>query len=184
MRLCPPLPVVDDAEFGTGDEHRYWLSRRNPDVHAAGPVGLCLALNPSKAGVTGDDPTVRKWRGFTTRWGWSGFWVGNLFAFVETESSKLRQLGYEHAIGRHNDAVLISMIQVAPEILLCWGNNVPDRLKGRVSAVLDLVLTQKQPSATVSHLGLTAQGAPWHPLRLGYDTPRQPWVFKEKVSRR
>jgi hypothetical protein len=194
VRLLPPSPVTDDAEFDQKREHRYWLSRLTPPPMApAGvvpfgvtPVALCLALNPSKAGAKAkdDDHTVRKWRGFAERWGWGGFWVGNLFSYIETESVKLRQLSYAQAVGEHNDAVLKAMIAAAPEILLCWGNNVPHALRRRVDEVLELVKLHKGPLTEVHCLGLTAQGAPWHPLRLGYDTKRVPWLFKEKPSRR
>jgi len=185
MRLVPPLPACADAEFDGEGKHRYWLSRSVPSEFA-GRIGLCLALNPSKAGATDDDDdhTVRKWKGFAKRWGWGGFWVGNLFSYIETESQKLRQISYAHAVGERNNEVLAAMIAVAPEIVLCWGNNVPHALRRRVDEVLDLVRVRRSPLSSVSCLGLTAQGAPWHPLRLGYDTPLQPWVFKEKASRR
>lgn len=184
-RLTPPVPLTSDAEFDDAREHRYWLSRlTNPDPSL--PTGLVIALNPSKAGADDDDDdaTVRKWRGFAARWRWSGFWAANLFSYIETESAKLRDLSYAHAVGQHNDAVLAKMIAAAPEIVLCWGNNVPDALRRRVDSVLSLVKDRKMPATTVSCLGLTAQGAPWHVLRLGYDTPRVPWEFKNKVNRR
>jgi len=192
MRLVPPSPTTNDAEFDAKREHRYWLSRSvlkidgvTQPVGRAHQVGLVLALNPSKAGVGDDnDATVRKWKGFAERWGWGGFWAGNLFSYIETESSKLRDLSYAHAVGEHNNAVLQAMVAVAPEIVLCWGNNVPDALKRRVGEVLGIVRSCKRPEAQVTCLGLTAQGAPWHVLRLGYDTPRMPWEFREKANRR
>lgn len=187
MRLTPSSPVSDDAEFDTKHEHRYWLSRALPSASAstAPPrVGLVIALNPSKAGATDNDPTVRKWLGFAARWGWTGFWAGNLFSYIETESAKLRHVSYYHAIGDQNDLVLNKLIMAAPEIVLCWGNNVPEAHKRRIGVVLDLVKQCKRDDATVSCLGLTAQGAPWHVLRLGYDTPLVKWEFKEKANRR
>lgn len=180
MRSAPQI-ITDDAEFRADGVHRYWLSRA---VAAEGPVGLFLGLNPSKAGAVDNDPTVRKWKGFTKRWGWSGFLVGNLFSFIETKSALLRDLAPYHANDDNSNTALISLILRTPNIVLCWGNNVPKHLRSRVSAVLDLLSEHQLPGTTVSTFGLSKSGNPMHPLILGYDTPLQRYVLAKRLSRR
>lgn len=56
-RRLPPSPVRSDAEFSSCGDFRYWLSR---PARGAGPVGMIVGLNPSKAGVTDTDHTITK----------------------------------------------------------------------------------------------------------------------------
>ena len=48
-----------------------------------------FGVNPSTADASSDDSTVRKWRGFTQRWGGSRFIVGNVFAYRSTDVRQL-----------------------------------------------------------------------------------------------
>lgn len=179
VRLMPPLPVTSDAEFLGG--YRYWLSR---PARGAGPVGLIIGLNPSKAGaaIEDTDHTITKEIEYASRWGWSGFWKGNLFAHVETKSAKLRGMSYDAAVGPHNDDVLGAMIAAAPQVVICWGNNVPPALSARPAVVLDMV---RKHHIEALCFGLTSSGAPMHPLRLSYDTKLVVYPFPaERASRR
>lgn len=180
VRSAPQL-ICDDAEFRADGVHRYWLSR---SIAAEGPVGLFLALNPSTAGAIGNDATVRKWKGFATRWGWLGFLVGNLFSFVEIKSALLRNLAPYHANDDNSDTALISLIMRTPHIVLCWGNNVPKHLHSRVSTVLDLLSEHQLPETTVSTFGLSKSGQPMHPLMLSYDTQLVSYTLAKRLLRR
>lgn len=55
-------------------KYRYRLDRSVAD---SGPVYAFFGVNPSTADASIDDATVRKWRGFISRWGGSRFIVGN-----------------------------------------------------------------------------------------------------------
>ena len=182
--MSPRLPrldnITDDAEFSLGGDYRYWLSRR---VAEEGPVGLFLGLNPSKAGAMGDDHTVRKWKGFASRWGWSGFLVGNLFTFIETKSAKLKGLAPHQVNDEHSDQVLTDLMKWAPTIVLCWGNNVPKHLNSRVARVLDM-LSEHHRQDFLYTFGLSKSGSPTHPLTLGYDTPLRGYTIARRLSRR
>lgn len=171
IRLFPPSPVVSDAEFSSCGDFRYWLSR---PARGAGPLGLIVGLNPSKAGVTDTDHTITKEIEFTSRWGWSGFWKGNLFGRISTDSSALKSIDYDALVGPENDAVLFAMAQRVSEIVVCWGNNVPRLKRFRIGAVMRL-LREASPGARFSCFGVTNQGNPVHPLRLAYSTEMQPW---------
>jgi hypothetical protein len=179
----PPSPVCDDAEFAGEGRERLWLSRKVADE---GPVGLIIGLNPSKAGARREDTdhTITKELEYARRWGWSGFWKCNLFTVIETESAKLRDMTYLQAVGPHGSAVLETLIPLAPEIVVCWGNNVPKHMRHRISAVTTMLSSLKQPSARVLCFGITQSGAPVHPLRLAYDTHLVPYDLPKTVSRR
>lgn len=177
LRLFPHWPGLprNDAEFSPDLRCRYWLSRIDVMANALAPVGLLIGLNPSKAGADKNDQTITKELGFAKRWGWSGFWKANLFAHIETESAKLRELAYDYAVGDRNDDVLKEMVARAPEIVLCWGDSCPKQMRIRIAVVLGIVQKFKPHSCQVFTLGLTASGQPRHTSRIGYDTARVPW---------
>lgn len=181
MRLLPPIPVCDDAEFSDDGTRRYWLSRKTGP--APGIVGLFMGLNPSTAGadVSTNDHTVAKWSGFASRWGWEGYFVVNMFGHIETVSGKLRGLSYEQAVGPDNDRVIRAIAQHIDNIVVCWGNNVPGHLERRVTEVMG-ILSEVNPDARVSCFGLSQEGSPLHPLRLSYDTQLVPFTLT-KASR-
>ena len=189
MRLLPPSPVCDDAEF-TGDGlERLWLSRKVEEINwrsDVAPVGLVIGLNPSRAGAARDDTdhTITKGIEFARRWGWSGFWMGNLFTCIETYSAKLKTLSYETAVGLHGSAVLQAMIPLAPVIIVCWGSAVPKQKRRRVVEVCEQIRVLKRPDAGVLCFGLSKAGDPMHPLMLGYETKLVKFELPERVSLR
>ncbi len=178
MRLVPPSPVCDDAEFSADGLERLWLSRK---VAEAGPVGLIIALNPSRAGAAREDTdhTITKEIEFARRWGWSGFWKANLFTCIETYSANLKNLSFETAVGQWGTVVLEAMIPLAPEIVVCWGANVPKQKRHRISSVCERIRLMKRPEARVLCFGLSKGGFPVHPLMLGYDTPLVPFELPQ-----
>lgn len=183
-RLEPPTPICDDAEFWNAGLERLWLTRRVAD---AGPVGLVLGLNPSRADAVEDDHTIKKMRVFAERWGWSGFIMANLFTCVETYSAKLKNLAYHTAVGEYGSRVLERLVYQVPHIVCCWGAAVPKQKRHRVSAVQAYLRVLARPDAKLWCFGLAKDGSPVHPLMLGYDTPLVPYVLPEQprvVSRR
>lgn len=186
MRLELPIPARDDAEFSKDGTKRYWLSRGVPQ-NVVAPIGLYIGLNPSTAGAEAstDDPTVRKWRGFSQRFGWSGFWACNAFAHIETYSKKLQGLSYAQLVGEHNDSVLRRAVSVAGVVVVCWGRNVPVLLERRIDEVMEIIRTER-PYDPPLCFGRSKDGHPLHPLTLGYDTPLEPYVraSRPRASRR
>ena len=184
MRLVPPLPVCDDAEFSSDGAERLWLSRKVADT---GPLGLIIGLNPSTAGATSetDDPTIKREKEFSRQWGWGGFWKGNLFTRIETYSQNLKNMTYRDACGMHGSDVLERMLPQASEIVVCWGAAVPKHMTHRISAVCTYIRMLKQPDARVLCFGTTQKGHPTHPLYLSYDTPMVEFELPtERASRR
>lgn len=143
---------------------RYRLDRRVAEV---GPVYAFFGVNPSTADASIDDATVRKWRGFVTRWGGSRFIVGNVFAFRATDVRELASAA--DPIGRMNNDHIRAIIAEADILVPCWGNRskVPVELRSSFHWLTQVLQAAGKPVMT---FGLSQGGDPKHPLMLGYDT--------------
>ena len=143
---------------------------------------LFIALNPSTADATVNDPTMRRCIGFAQSWGYGGMIVANLFAYRATKPTVLRQA--KDPIGPEGDRWIDALCQYvvqqdhgverdelepSPEqqnnpggnIILAWGNH--GKWQGRDRAVLQ----QIQAIIAQPHcLAITKQGQPSHPLYL------------------
>ena len=145
--------------------YRYRLDRTVSD---SGPVFAFFGVNPSTADASSDDSTVRKWLGFTRRWGGSRFIVGNVFAYRSTDVRQLATVedAFGDLIGDHTTDI----INEADILVPCWGKTakVPPSLQFAFDVLMDALLSSGKP---VKCFGLTASGDPRHPLMLGYSTP-------------
>lgn len=148
--------------------YRYRLERA---VGLTGPVYAFFGINPSTADATEDDATVRKWIGFTKKWGGSRFIVGNVFAYRATKVATLATV--DRPAGQENVGHLFEIMRDADVLVPCWGDSakVPKHLRGEFAAMLLRLIESGKP---VMHLGLTKGGDPKHPLMLGYDTALVP----------
>lgn len=153
-------------------KYRYRLDR---DVGMDGPTFMFVGVNPSTADANIDDATVRKWIGFTKRWGGRRFLVGNAFAYRSTDVRALSALSPGDAIGILNDWHLMRMAVEADVIVPCWGNSqkVPPNLRTRFAFLAEMLTGADKP---IKHMGLTAGGDPKHPLMLAYTTPLTDWT--------
>lgn len=162
---------MSGAVLSTCGRYRYHLHRR----WGEGPSVTFIGVNPSTADASTDDATVRKWRGFSERWGYGAFDVVNLFAYRATDVRELTSAA--DPVGADNDEFLRAAFEdtSASLIVPCWGDRskLPKALRTRVGRVR-LMLTAA--SAPVRVFGLTASLDPKHPLMLGYATPLQDWL--------
>lgn len=153
--------------------YRYTLSR---DIAEDRPHRvLFVGVNPSTADASMDDATVRKWTGFTSRWGtYAGFDVCNLFAFRSTDVRALARAS--DPIGPENNDHMLRLMREADTIVPCWGDRtkLPRELWGRIDTVKEMILDSGAPVFT---LGLTKCGDPKHPLMLGYNTQLTEWAL-------
>jgi len=147
-------------------KYRYQLDRVvNPEY--AGRV-LFIGVNPSTADAELDDATVRKWKGFVSRWsGFGNFTAANVFAYRATDVKELRAV--TDACGPENWATLERLIGSAQVVVPCWGriDKVPKQLRVYISRTLDLIMSSGKP---VFVFGYTKNGMPQHPLMLPYNT--------------
>jgi hypothetical protein len=153
-----------DAVLSPDGLYRYLLTR---EWDAKGRRVLFCMLNPSTADASKDDPTLVKCIGFARRWGFGSLAVVNLFAWRETDSTKLA--GVRGLVGPANDAAIERAASSADRVVCAWGTK--GTMRGRDRVVYEL-LASRAPHA----LRLTQEGAPEHPLYIPYDTKPTPWV--------
>ncbi|MGF6609376.1 hypothetical protein OKW45_004298 [Paraburkholderia sp. WSM4175] len=156
------------SECGT---YRYRLERRIETAVTSHTVAY-IGMNPSTADATLDDATVRKWRGFTIRYGGSHFVVGNLFAYRATDVCELAAA--RDPVGPENDEHLRAIMANADVVIPCWGirEKVPRALRYRFDQVEAMLLDSGRQIKT---FGFSKYGDPLHPLRLAYSTPLVDW---------
>ncbi len=146
-------------------QYRYWLERKwdtgfKPQVF--------VMLNPSTADAREDDPTIRRCMGFAKREGAGGIIVVNLFAYRTTDPKELEVA--EDAVGPANqqaigDALLTATLTECP-VICAWGANrrAEEQAVKLKSRALDF-------GAKLVCLGITAGGAPRHPLYVKGNAP-------------
>jgi hypothetical protein len=139
--------------------YRYKLQR------AWTPSPLCFVgwvmLNPSTADADIDDPTIRRCMAFSESWGFHGMYVANLYAYRSTDPSFLSRMASDIASGIENDGHLADIALMSDRVICAWG--VPG---GKLIPEALWPYREK-----CYHLGLTASGAPKHPLYLAKTTP-------------
>lgn len=125
-----------------------------------------IMLNPSMADAIDDDATVRRCMGYAELWGFCNLAIGNLFAWRETDASRLFHAA--DPIGPENDFALELVAKPADLIVCAWGA-LPTQARPRAEQVLEQLRRFQRP---IECLGKTKGGEPRHPVRLGYDVLR------------
>ena len=147
--------------------HRYVLMRKAEPKQRLFKRIAWFGVNPSIADDIIDDPTVRKWRGFTNKLGGECFLVGNLFSHRSTDVRELRYV-QDHRVAT-NDAVLRMIVDASDLLIPCWGSvaKLPLALRPRADQIMERLVASGKP---VACLGRTKDGSPRHPLMLAYTT--------------
>ena len=149
--------------------YRYLLHR---DLASAGVRGhvLWVMANPSTADAYSDDPTVRRVRGFSLRWGFSSVAIVNVYAFRSFSPASLtaaHRAGID-VRGPHNSWHVMRAARAADRIILAWGKVFSGEHWDESKSLVLRALRQRAPSVPMYALGLTPGGAPRHPLYLSY----------------
>lgn len=153
------LNIPNGAIFSDDRRYRYALWRiQIPTKPVLGVVGL----NPSKAGVANNDPTVvrlicRTSNIFAT---FGGFILTNMHGLISTDPDIL--LNNPDAVGELNDYYIKQMVELTECQLCGWGSFKP--VIYRADAVYSML---NNPVC----LGVNADGQPKHPLYVSYETP-------------
>lgn len=155
------------ATISADGRYRYKLWRRwSVDHDCPSWVPAFVMLNPSTADGDRDDPTIRRCVGFARGWGYKGVDIYNLFAYRATDPSDLARA--RDIVGPENGKYLREIFgrQV---IVAAWGAHpvARDRAQRLVAAA--------SPMACLSCLGVTASGAPRHPLYVRADAKPVPY---------
>lgn len=161
---APSVAVYSDCEA-----YRYLLTRV---WDGALPRALFVMLNPSTATEVQNDPTVERCERRARALGFGAFRVTNIFAFRATDPRAMRAVA--DPVGPDNDAAIRESVDwaggPADRIVCAWGTHGAHL--GRGAAVAQLL---RESGRDLHHLGLTAAGAPKHPLYIGYAQPLQLW---------
>ena len=170
VRLRIGDEVVSRAEFSADGRYRTVLERRWDGLPFGAP-GVCawIMMNPSTADETVDDPTVRRARDFTRRWGYGAMVVLNAFALRATRPEML--LICENPVGPGNDEAIAEWSARADRVIAAWGV-FPKPLRRRNA---DLAAILARAGVAPLALRVTSDGTPGHPLYIAGDTVPLPW---------
>jgi hypothetical protein len=162
--------MTSSAIFSPCGLHRVRLER---DIQLDGIVAALIGVNPSTAGVTVNDATIRKDIGFGLRLGWRKIIKGNVFSYRATDVRELAKVAdHQHA---DNATHLRQICADADIVVPCWGrrDKLPPHLRAYLAPTLHLLRSTGKPLYT---FGFTAGGDPLHTLMLSYDTPLTLWA--------
>lgn len=161
--------VLGEAVMSEDGVYRYVLNRRWDRER---PVLPWIMLNPSRADEKTDDPTITRCMTRALRAGYGGICVLNLFALRATDPAAL--LRYHDPAGPENDGWLKGLAgdtgHGTVPVVVAWGALAVPRLRDRAAGVLGTL-----GGCRLQCLGVTRDGYPRHPCRLGYDVPLQAW---------
>lgn len=159
------------AWFSADRRYRYALVRQ---VSEKPGTAVMLGCNPSKADENTGDPTAARGIGFTERLGFGRFCMLNMAAGVSTDPKGL--LAMRDPIGPRNlDVVALWLRDPSTKIVIAAWGGLPLQLgMGEALGRLQALLVGREVFA----LGLTQDGHPRHPSRLGYNTPLVRWAVQ------
>ena len=146
--------------FSPDHRYRYTLWRE------VNPVGegyvQWVALNPSTANETVDDPTVRRMQGFSRSWGARYCLVTNLFAFRATNPRDMK--AQDDPFGPDNFVHILRLAKDAKVVVAAWGTH------GNHSFGEDQLLMNWPKTIPLKCLGKTLHDNPKHPLYVRAET--------------
>jgi len=151
-----PKITTGGALFSEDRTYRYRLWRQWGQKSTRASI-FFICLNPSIADETRDDPTQRRLRGYASAWGYDGYIMGNIFAYISTDPKALKTVA--DPIGPENDMHLKTMQERSEMTVVAWGTW--GKLLGRDAQVLDLLQRRN-----VFCFGVNKDGTPKHPLYL------------------
>lgn len=163
--------AASTAVYSPDEAYRYLLTRTwDPD----GTRALFVMLNPSTATEMQNDPTVERCERRARALGFGAFRVVNIFAFRATDPRVMRATA--DPVGPENDDAIDrsarDWIRDDNDHIICaWGAHGAHLHRGR--SVEAILRATDKPLFT---LGLTKDGAPKHPLYIGYDRQPSLWI--------
>lgn len=128
------------------------------------PLALFVLLNPSLGDAQKDDPTIRRLIFFSKKFGFGGFYLGNLYATV-TPYPKTLYLSKPKE-EKENIQQIKQMLSLCDKVIFAWG-----RTETAPSWLRELV---QNPWC----FGVTQNGQPKHPLYLSNSTPLKKFPVK------
>jgi hypothetical protein len=152
------------AHFSEDRQYRYALWRIWNENR---PVIMFIGLNPSTANERKNDPTIRRVMRFTNDWGYGGFYMMNLFAWVTPYPRDLERAADPVGL---NDEWLEKIYNETVMPVYVWGS-FPQATE-RAKRVREMC-----PGGYC--LGTSKMGNPLHPLYLPVDTRPQMFIAND-----
>ncbi|PTX02485.1 DUF1643 domain-containing protein [Pararhodobacter aggregans] len=153
------------AVYSPCEAYRYTLTRT---WDPAGRKVLFVMLNPSTATEVQNDPTVERCERRARALGFGAFRVCNIFAYRATDPKVMR--AQADPVGPGNDAAIADSALWADAVVCAWGTHGAHLNRG---AAVEAVL--RATGKPLSHLGLSKDGHPKHPLYIGYAHQPEAW---------
>lgn len=127
QQTFPWLHKTSHAILSEDRVYRYALYRsldgEGWNTHEPHQTICFILLNPSTADEEANDPTIEKLMKYARAWGYRRLIVVNLFAYRETDSTKLRSLASTRDIvGPFNNAYIDQVVSVSHRVVCGWGN--------------------------------------------------------------
>lgn len=169
-----PTPLHRSAVLSLPDrQHRFSLGRCWD--HDLGRVTWWL-LNPSTADAAIDDMTVTKCCTYAHRWGYGSVEIVNLFSWRSSKPEALRRCPMP--VHPDNDGYVRRAMAGAQVVVAGWGGAIRKacltvEAAGEVEEWAQSLA--EEVDVELLCLGVTQQGHPRHPSRLGYEEPVHRW---------
>ncbi len=156
------------ASFSKCRGYRYLLTRTWDE--GKGFVKF-IALNPSTADETDDDPTIRRCMGFANKWGYGGIAMINLFAFRATEPKEMMSAPFPIGEAERNEHTL-KMANICNLVIAAWGNDGSYMNQDKIA---------KKLVNKLHCLRINKSGQPAHPLYLPGDLKPILWEDQPEI---
>jgi hypothetical protein len=162
------------ATYGLGGIHgiyRLILTRE----WGPGPSACFIGHNPSTATHEAEDPTTLAWAHFARENGFGRYVAVNLYPFRSSDPAACRawvadwdkrQAWDVRDALMMNESVVVAEAKKADRVVACWGALAQDW--NWVEHVVEAIQSGEAPYPDIFCLGLTASGAPKHPLARGH----------------
>lgn len=144
--------MIKDTIFSPCREYRYTLYREWDEGNR---IVAFIGLNPSTADEIKNDPTVTRCINYAKKWGYSGMYMMNIFAYRATDPRVMK--AHSEPIGSENDHYLSLVAKEAKIVIAAWGTHGKHLKRGQ--AVKNLI-------PGLHCLRVTKDGHPSHPLYL------------------
>ena len=154
------------AVYSNCELYRYSLTR---SWDSSAKKVLFIMLNPSTATEIQNDPTVERCERRAKALGYGAFKVCNIFAYRSTDPKIMRL--QKDTIGPETDQIIIKSANWSNNIICAWGTNGSHLNRGKK---IEELLRAK--NFTLTHLGLSKDGHPKHPLYISYKVCPENWI--------
>jgi hypothetical protein len=174
------------ARFSDDDKLRFRLARsldgtrlvvNGPGIVESDGSAVFVMLNPSTATAFANDPTITRGFGFARSWGCDVYEAVNIWPPRSTDPAGLHTWTRELSSGDLAEIHRLNLEQIrlacigAKYVIAAWGVHGAHLFQGRKIREF-----MQRESIILSHLGLTKDGYPKHPLYLRADTQPQEWI--------